>query len=452
MVQGEGDAKALPQGHLLRILGLGFGIAVSVGSMIGGGILRTPGSVLNHVPLVGVALALWVLGGVHALLGANVVSEVMTAVPRSGGLFVVAQRAFGPAGGLLVGWTDWLLNAASVAALSIASAEFLTLIFPALDGRQRWIGTGLACLLLGLNWLGVRQGSLTQMLTSSAKGVLLMALILTILSFSPAASRPAAAPAAAAPLSVVGVIIAFQLIIGVYSGWACAACFAEEQTDPGRTIPRALFSSVLLVMGMYVLINIALVHAVPAEALRASRLPLSLAVSAKVGAAAIKIVAGVALVTTLSCLNACVMVSARILQGLGRDRLFPAAAARVNAGGTPDVALAITGTFAILLATTGEFELVFLAVGALVISNNMIMDAALFKLRITEPGLQRPYLALGYPWLPGAALLLDGLLLTAFLWSNLESAFFMIAAVALCIPLSWWARRRQSAVAMPLPG
>ena len=36
-------------GHLLRILGVGFGIAVGVGNTIGTGILRTPGEVARYM-------------------------------------------------------------------------------------------------------------------------------------------------------------------------------------------------------------------------------------------------------------------------------------------------------------------------------------------------------------------------------------------------------------------
>lgn len=72
------------ENQLLRVLGLAFGVAVAVGAMIGAGILRTPGGVLNHLPSAPLAIGLWVFGAVHALIGANVISELMTSVPRSG--------------------------------------------------------------------------------------------------------------------------------------------------------------------------------------------------------------------------------------------------------------------------------------------------------------------------------------------------------------------------------
>src|SRR5687768_15710008 len=104
---------------LLRVLGLAFTIAVGIGAVIGGGILRTPATVIEAVPIVAVALTLWAVVGLHCLLEANVVAEVMTSIPRSGGLFVPARAAFAEPGGLLVGWTDWLAWVAAAAALAV---------------------------------------------------------------------------------------------------------------------------------------------------------------------------------------------------------------------------------------------------------------------------------------------------------------------------------------------
>ena len=58
-------------GHLRRVLGVGFGLAVSIGGTIGVGILRTPGLVAKqlHVPLA--ILLVWVVGGIYTMLGAS---------------------------------------------------------------------------------------------------------------------------------------------------------------------------------------------------------------------------------------------------------------------------------------------------------------------------------------------------------------------------------------------
>ena len=78
--------------HLLRILGVGFGIAVGVGNTIGTGILRTPGEVASYLGSASLVFAVWILGGVYALLCSSSVTELGTMLPRAGGVV----RIFAP--------------------------------------------------------------------------------------------------------------------------------------------------------------------------------------------------------------------------------------------------------------------------------------------------------------------------------------------------------------------
>src|SRR5581483_12278659 len=89
------DSPAGGRGHLLRVLGLSFGIAVAIGGMIGAGILRTPSLIAGLVPEAGLILLLWILGAVQTLLEANIVAELATMLPKAGGFYVYAHRAFG---------------------------------------------------------------------------------------------------------------------------------------------------------------------------------------------------------------------------------------------------------------------------------------------------------------------------------------------------------------------
>ena len=83
-------------GHLLRMLGAGFGIAVGVGTTIGSGILRTPGEVAGQLGSATLVLTVWILGGVYALLCCSSVTELATMIPNSGGFYAYTHRAFGP--------------------------------------------------------------------------------------------------------------------------------------------------------------------------------------------------------------------------------------------------------------------------------------------------------------------------------------------------------------------
>src|SRR4051812_21111803 len=96
---------------LIRILGIGFGLAVIVGSTIGIGVLRTPGLVAGQLPSRGAILSVWIVGGLYTLVGAACLAELGTMLPQAGGYFVHAPPAVrGPPGvGLRRGGRDTLL-------------------------------------------------------------------------------------------------------------------------------------------------------------------------------------------------------------------------------------------------------------------------------------------------------------------------------------------------------
>ncbi|HEX3866815.1 MAG TPA: hypothetical protein VHV78_08690, partial [Gemmatimonadaceae bacterium] len=74
-----------PKYSLLNVLGLSFGLAVTVGNTIGAGILKTPGDIAALLPTPWMFVGIWVVGGLYALLGANALAELGTMIPRSGG-------------------------------------------------------------------------------------------------------------------------------------------------------------------------------------------------------------------------------------------------------------------------------------------------------------------------------------------------------------------------------
>ena len=92
------------------MLGVGFGLAVTIGGTIGMGILRTPGEIAAQLPTPTLFIGVWVLGGIYALLGALNVAELGTMIPRSGGWYVFVHRAMGWIGdadrGVEIGWSD----------------------------------------------------------------------------------------------------------------------------------------------------------------------------------------------------------------------------------------------------------------------------------------------------------------------------------------------------------
>src|SRR3954471_2203208 len=144
--------SAAQPGALRRVLGLGFGLAVIVGSTLGIGILRTPGLVAGQLPTPASILLLWIVGGIYTLIGAACFAELGTMLPREGGYYVYARHAFGDTIGFAVGWTDWLTYCAVLGYVSIGFAEFVGVLLPPLSPWVTVVAVGILVGLITLQW------------------------------------------------------------------------------------------------------------------------------------------------------------------------------------------------------------------------------------------------------------------------------------------------------------
>jgi len=299
--------------------------------------------------------------------------------------------------------------------------------------------------VIGLHLVGVREGGMAQTIGSSVKLALLCAVIgIALLAEPPRAGAFAAVASDSAPaLGFFAVIVAYQMVYGAYAGWDSAIVFVEEDKNALTNIPRAMALSIGAVTLVYVLFNMSILRALDLEAIRSSDLPIALVLGNVFGPGGAIAVAVLAIILASTALNANIMGGPRILFGLARDGLFLPVATRVNAGGTPHVAFAITAVMIVLMIFSGSFEFVFRLTGALIIFGFVIYDASLFRLRWTQPDLPRPFRAIGYPVLPALVLLIDTALLIAFIAADLMRGLTMAALIALCIPVGIVLHRKK---------
>lgn len=431
------------RGRLLNILGVAFGLAGAVGGTIGGGILRTPGLVVAELGSGRLSLIAWMVGGLYGLLGAVCVAELAASLPRSGGWTVYARRAFGDGAGFVVGWTDWLGHCAGVAWVAITAGDYALALFPALPLDSRALALLLVLLFTGIQWLGVRAGSGSQLLLSLAKtlGFLLLVAACFLLADPAGADAPLALPNRGGLATAAAWVLALEAIISTFDGWHSPIYFAEEFAEPSRDLPRSLIGGVLAVIALYLLINLALLRVLPLEALAGSSLPLADAAVRLFGALGGQLITGLALLSVLGLVNTSILSAPRVLYALASDGLFPAAAARVSPGGTPTVALLLTSLAMGLLVTFGDFPVLLAIASFLYVVLYGSGIVALFVLRQREPELERPLLAWGHPWsglivLAGSLTFLVGALL-----GDRDHSLMALALIGAAAPLFLLSRR-----------
>ena len=405
------EPTASQPGKLLSVLGVAFGLAGSVGGTIGAGILRTPGLVAAQLNTPWLVLLAWLVGGVYALLGAVCIAELAASLPRAGGWYVYAEQAFGRRAGWLVGWTDWVAHCIGLAWVATTVGELLADWIPA-NSATAWHSQALALLVLGLfsavQLLGVRAGGASQELLSLVKAVAFLGLAAASFVLPSAvpitATTGAALPPPQGSALAIGAVLALQAVITTFDGWASPVYFAEEFSEPSRDLPRSLIGGVLAVLVLYLLINAALLHVLPISLLSQANLPAADAARSVLGQRGGQVISAVALLSLLGLINTVVMAAPRILFGLSRDQLMPAALSGVNPGGTPTAALLVTSACAGLLVLTGSFDHL-LGMGAfLYVGLPLSGIASQLWLRRQQPELPRPFQSWGYPvtpWLVG---------------------------------------------------
>lgn len=402
-------------GHLRRLLGLAFGLAVIVGSTIGVGILRTPGIVADHLHNPSAILIVWTVGGLYTLLGAACLAELGTMMPQAGGYYVYARRGFGNWVGFSVGWTDWLTYCTVLAYVSIGLAEFSGVLLPALAGWVRPVAIVTLLAMVALQWAGLKVSAWFQEWTTAVKFLAFLALIVAAFTMNPHATGDLPALGDAHGLEFSRVILALQAVVIAYGGWQSALYFTEEDRDPSRNLPRAMIGGVVSVIVVYLLVNLALLAVLPISALAKSTLPGADAAAILAGDRGKQILTILSVISLLPLLNAILMIGTRVLFAMGRDGLVSRRTASVNAGGTPDIATLVTTGVAVLLIASGTFQTLIGLASVFLAVNYAVCCLALVVLRRREPNADRPVRAWGYPWsagivVVGAIIFLGGVL------------------------------------------
>src|SRR6185436_17625913 len=213
--------------------------------------------------------------------------------------------------------------------------------------------------------------------------------------------------------------------------------------DPARNLPRSMIGGVAAVIGIYLLVNVALLQALPIGELAGSTLAAADAAAVIFGARGRQLITVLSILSLPPLINAIMMIGTRILFALGRDGFVSRRAAAVNAGGTPTVATVVTTLGAIAMIATGTFQRLVAVASFFLAANYLVCCLALIVLRRREPAAPRPFRAWGYPWsatvvVTGAALFLAGALV-GDTW-NAAAALGLLAAGAL-----WTVARRGAA-------
>ena len=388
-----------------RVIGRGAAIALVLGNMVGVGIFLTPGEVARAAPDVASYLALWVLGGVMALAGAEVTAELGSMFPQAGGDYVFLDRAFGRSIARAWGLLAALLSfPGSVATLAVGAVDTLATVLGGLATQlipgypftfKDILALAVVFLVTEFNRRGVTMANRIQaVLTWTPILVFVCIAVAMLLLGTPDESGPGLHEHTKGS----SLAAAFCAVFFTFSGWNVLTYVGGEVKAPGRTIPMAMLAAVVLATIAYLVLNIAFLVAIPITILPEvpnAGVAMAERLFGEVGKDAFAVVMTMAI---LAGLNSTVMASARITYAVARDGyLWHKCADLSPRHKTPSVALFVQAVLASVLVLTGSFSFLVTATGAVIMLLSCVTIASIFVFR-TRMKLRPPMDLLGYPW------------------------------------------------------
>jgi APA family basic amino acid/polyamine antiporter len=415
-----------------------------VSGTIGSGIFLTPAVIAGQLPDPRWILAAWALGGLLSLAGALANAELGAMFPHAGGDYVYLREAFHPLAGFAVGWLSFfVIYAGTIATVAAGFADALAAFVPMSEGERLAVAIGLTLFVSWINYLGVRWGAFANNLTGVLKvvGLVVFALAAPFAAGGDVSHLFAGEAATVSPWAALGVVL--TPVLFSYLGWNSSIYVASEIRDPRRNVPRSLFLGLGICTGVYLLVNLAYLYALPMEALRSEPNTGEAAARVLFGAPGAVVVGLFALASIFGTLNATVLVGPRIAYAMAIDGLFFRGVDRAHAGFRTPVAAIVAQAVVVvgILLTLGTFERALGYTTFAILLATIADVAALYRLRWARPEADRPYRAWGYPWVPAVYILANAGVAAALLVAQPLECGIGLAIALTALPFyAWFAR------------
>ncbi|MCX6133854.1 MAG: amino acid permease [Ignavibacteriales bacterium] len=382
---------------------------IVVSLVIGIGIFRTPAMVASSSGTTFIFFTAWILGGFISLLGALTFAEIGSRFPKPGAFYKVVAESYHPSVAFMLNWSNvTIVNGAGGAGVALIGAEYLIpIIFPEswrTPVVTQWTAAGLVLFLLLINYIGIKTGAWAQNILTVVKiGMILM---LGFVAFSFAGTKP---PEPVQTLTHepfwmalgIGLISVFY----TYGGYQCTLNFGGDIKQPERNMPRAIFFGIAIIIGLYLLINLAYVSVLGIQGVAGAKLVAAEVARVCFGQSAYLLVSIAIFLSALGFVNVTLMQIPRSYYAMAQDGALPPIFMKVNPrtqtqeftllffGGTILVSIVFLGTFERLVNYVMIFDTL----------NNALVASTIFVLRrrgITSPN-GAAYKVPFYPFLPG---------------------------------------------------
>ena len=421
--------------QLQKNLGAAAALSTVVGMVIGGGVFFKPQAVYEITgggP--GLGMIAWVLAGIMTITAGLTAAEVSAAIPKTGGMMVYIEEIYGKKLGFLTGWMQSVLFfPATIAAISVMFGQQAAILL----GNESLVipmTVGVILLIGVLNTFGSKTSGAIQTVSTVCKLIPLV-LIIVFGFIKGGGNNPIVQPLVAEGISPTGVI--GQLLVAIlfaYDGWINVGAIAGEMKNPGKDLPKAIVGGLSLVMGVYVVINLAYLWVLPASELAKYASPASAVAEVLFGSIGGKIINVGILVSVFGCINGYLLTGPRITYTLGKQKTIPVIFGKLNKNDVPANATLLMAVLSALYALSGQFNLLSDLAMFAVWSFYVLIFIGVMKLRKTHPNLNRPYKVPLYPIIPLIAIF-SGLfvVLNQLLFAGAKSTMMSLGGVVITL-------------------
>ncbi|MCD0259176.1 ethanolamine permease [Xanthomonas melonis] len=370
-------------------------------------------------------------------------TELTTAIPNAGGPFAYSLRAFGTYGGMLAGLATLIEFVFAPPAIAMAIGAYLNVQYPSLDPRLAAIGAYL--LFMSLNIVGVAIAATFELIVTLLAVIELlvfMGVVAPGFSVARFAANGWAGSDVFGPAAISGIFAAIPFAIWFFLAIEGAAMAAEEAKDPRRTIPRAYIAGILTLVVLALGVMVFAGGVGDWRQLANINDPLPQAMKAVVGTSStwLHMLVWIGLFGLVASFHGIILGYSRQFFALARAGFLPHGLATLSRFRTPHRAILAGGVIGIAAICSDSVvkiqgmsltaAMITMSVFGAIVMYGMSM-LSLFKLRRSEPGLERSFRAPGYPVVPAIALSLALVCLIAMVWFNPVVALIFVGLLLL---------------------
>jgi APA family basic amino acid/polyamine antiporter len=437
-------------------IGLHSATFLVVSVIIGSGVFKKIAPMAAELGSPLLVVGCWVIAGLISLAGALSTAELVSLYPNSGGEYHYFQKIYGRFFAFLYGWSSFaVIKTAAISALAYIFAQSFNSLIPLPELADnlsiKLLASALIIVLTYINYRGIKEAELFSRLLTYAMLIGIVGLVIWgILSPVGKVEHFQAQKTLSGWTLIKALMVASLGAFWGYEGWNNIGFIGEEIEQPKRNLPIALTLGTLIVIFSYVALNLVFVYVLPIDFfISLNDSPNKIAAvevaNALGGSAGMILVALLILMTTLNATNSTILMSARILYAMARDRMFFKAAASVHPSyETPDMALVIQGVWAIALVFSGSFDQLtdMLVFASFLFYGSSALGVIIMRYR--EPDLPRVYRVWGYPLIPLIFVFFCAALFILTLLNQPREACFGLGLIASGIPVYLFLPKKSS--------